>query len=153
MPADRAARQSTAATLYKAKTFQRSQAFSFYDWKFPLIPVLVAATPHSPADKRIRILESVRSCKQLTLKLLWYCRVKRWAEGRALLFMSGSWDRALQKLSFLLLLSRADNSYHLFLFQTFLSPYSGLHSKEDEMSYLDSVKSNLNVSLFFTLLV
>lgn len=31
--------------------------------------------------------------------------------------------------SFLLLLSRADNSFHLFPFQIPLSPYSGLHSK------------------------
>lgn len=31
--------------------------------------------------------------------------------------------------SFLLLFSRVDNSYHLFPFQTSLSPYSGLHSK------------------------
>lgn len=101
MLADRTARQRAGDTLYKAETSQKPQVFSFYDWKCPLIPVLVSASPHSPLDKGIQILYSVRSCEQLTLKLLWYCWVKGWPEGKALLFVSGSWDRVLKKSSFI----------------------------------------------------
>lgn len=119
-------------TLYKENTFWGPQAFSFYDCIFTLIPVLLTATLRSPQTRGYRF------CKMLdhASSLPWNCsdtvgwRAELRKELCSSCLVPGT-EFLKSFPSFLLLLSKADNSYHLFHFQTFLSPYSGLNSKEE----------------------
>lgn len=99
--------------LYEAKTFQRPQAPSC---ACPKVSTYCSAGgcwavfPHG--QEETVFLWGVRSRKQLTPKSPWYHRVKGTAEGRALRCVSCSQDRPVTRISFLLLSSRVDNSYH-----------------------------------------
>ena len=74
-----------------------------------------------PRARGDRFLWGVRSGKQLALKWLQQRKVKGTAEGRALPCVSCSQGRAGTRLSFLLLLSGINNSYHLIFFLPKLS--------------------------------